>query len=463
MPKTKTSKRQPVARRPVALLVTVLCLALLLALLLLWAIASQTGFFLRHTTVIRCGGETVDGAMFAVYYKETLITLTAGVEDYDPDTSSTAQAHPGGGTWHDYVLAETKQAVTRMAVLAAVAADEGQDAIAAHQAAEEYMDALNAAAPRGKEAYITARYGQGVRESDVYRAAALYARAAARATALAETTYTAEEREAAYAANASAFALADYIAYPVKVDIAGITDPDEMRQAYAAAEARAQSIAAAGDEGDFLDRLQADMQGADGTLTTTEMQKKIAALYRTYVPADTAGLAAAWATDPARQTGDTAVLGATGDYTVVYCLSPAGKREDRTANAWQIVIPFADHMDIAATFAAAQERLDALTSTEAFATDPAATYLSAADFVGIERAVADWLAADHPAGATAIRLTKAGYAILCYVSPSPYAAWEWQAITALQEAEYAAMQAAYPARVKGAVDLPQAALLSSTQ
>lgn len=464
MSKTNIPARHPAGRR--AAIIATVCAVVLLALLVTWALALQSGFFLRHNTVIRCGEEKIDTAMFAVYYKENLLILTEGAEGYDPATPADRQPYADGKTWHDHVREVTEQDATRMVVFAAAAGAEGQDTAAARVLAEEYMDAFEAAARTQRisaDAYAAARYGKGVRETDVARAAGLYARASLRAAALAEKTYTAAEREAAYTANAADFALADYIAYPVKVDLDGIADPDAMREAYIRAEARAKRIAVAQDEDAFIAAVQADMAGVAPALSAADIRRKTAALYHYLVPAGDTDIAVKWATAPIRAVGDTAVLGATGDYTVVFCLAPADRRTDKPAEAWQIMISYADHATRADAYAAATDRLSRLAGVDGFAVDPLATYLPAAYYGTVEKPIADWLTADRTAGDTAVIEAQDGYAILCYAAPSPFAVWEWQAIHALQEAEYTAMQATYPVTLRSGVTLPQAALTVSSQ
>ncbi|MBQ8858831.1 MAG: hypothetical protein IJ012_03470, partial [Clostridia bacterium] len=372
------------------------------------------------------------------------------------------QNYAGSVTWHDRVNELLLPTLTRMLVLAST--QEESDAI--DRAAEANLALLRAtAAARGETAkeYITARYGKGITEGDVRRAAQLYARASLGADYLAGKVYTHEEREAIFAADPNTFLLCDYIAYSVEADYTDISTPDEMREAYIKAEARAKEIAEAKGENGFISAVTKDLKEKYPNLSTAELQRKIADLYVYHSPKKTAGIAATWAADPARKVGDIAMLGETGDYTVVYCLTPAAKRVDLTAEVWQIFFPFADYADTTATYEAARAKKSALVGLAAYENEPTAVLLPAAHRGNVEMAIGNWLYGARSAGDTVIAEGKDGYYLLCYADLSPYTVWEWQAISALQEADYAAWLAETPVKTRKVPKLPEAAMTRSTQ
>lgn len=460
----KTGARPPKAdKKEKIFLAGAIVAILLLAALVFVAVASQTGFFLRSGTVLRRGGDKIDGAMYTVFYKEKLLEITEGEKSYDPAKLANEQNYAGSVTWHDRVNDLLMPVLTRMLVLAST--QEETDAI--NRAAEANMALLRAtAASRGESAkeYITARYGKGITEEDVRRAAEFYLRASLGADYLAGKVYTPEEREAAFNADPNAFLLCDYIAYSVEADYADVSTPDEMRDAYAKAEARAKKIAEASGESSFINAIKVDLKERYPSLSNDEIARKIADLYVFHSSKKTAGLAATWAGDSARRVGDTAVLGATGDYTVVYCLTPAVKRADLTAEVWQIFFPFADYdNDKIATYEAARAKKSALIGLAAYENEPTATHLPAAHRGNVELSVGNWLRGARSAGDTMIAEGKEGYYLLCYADLSPYTVWEWQAINALQEGEYAAWLADEPVKTRKVPKLPEAAMTRSTQ
>ena len=451
-------------------LFSAIALVLLLATLVFVAVASQTGLFLRGTAVLRRGDEKVDGAVYAVYYKEKLLEITEGKESYDPAKPADEQNYAGSVTWHKRVNELLLPTLTRMLVLAST--QEESDAVT--RAAEAKVALLRAtAAARGEttKEYITARYGKGITESDVRRAAEFYVRASLGADYLAGKVYTHEEREAIFKADQNAFLLCDYIAYAVEVDFTNVSTPDEMREAYIKAEARAKTIAEAKGENGFRAAVTADLKERYPKISTDDIARKIADLYVFHSSKKTAGLAATWASDSTRKVGDTAVLGETGDYTVVYCLTPAIKRADLTAEVWQIFFPFADYdNDKTATYEAAMAKRDVLNTggtqdkLNAFSNDADAIYLSSAHLGNVEYSVGKWLSSgSHSPGKIAPVEGKDGYYLLCYVDLSPYMVWEWQAIKALQEADYAAWLADEPVKTRKVPKLPEAAMTRSTQ
>lgn len=441
----------------------VIALLLLFATLVFVAIGAQTGLFLRGTAVLRRGGEKIDGAVYTVYYKEKLLEITDGKTNYDAAKPANEQNYAGSVTWHDRVNELLLPTLTRMLVLASTQAEN--DAI--DRAAEADMALLRATATaRGETAaeYITARYGKGITEADVRRAAKLYVRASLGADQLAGKVYTPEEREAVFNADKNAFLLSDYIAYSVTADYTNVSTPEEMRAAYAKAEARAKEIAEAVGENAFISAIKDDLKSKYPNLSVDETQRKIAELYVFHASKKTGGAAAAWAADAARRVGDTAVLGETGDYTVVYCLTPAVRREDLCAEVWQIFFPFADYdNDKTATYEAARAKKSALIGLAAYENDPTAVFIAAAHRGNTEMAIGDWLYKPRSSGDTVIAEGKDGYYLLCYADLSMYTVWEWQAIYALQDAEYAAWLAETPVKVRKIPKLPQAAMTRSTQ
>ena len=105
----------------------------------------------------------------------------------------------------------------------------------------------------------------------------------------------------------------------------------------------------------------------------------------------------------------------------------------------------------------AQDKLNA------FSNDVDAIYLSSAHFGNVEYSVGKWLIGSRSSGDIAPVEGKEGYYLLCYADLSPYTVWEWQAIKALQEGEYAAWLADEPVKTRKVPKLPEAAMTRSTQ
>ena len=154
-------------------------------------------------------------------------------------------------------------------------------------------------------------------------------------------------------------------------------------------------------------------------------------------------MVARWAFDAARTAGDTAVLGANGDYTVVYCLSPAKKQTGNTANFWQMFIPIPEEDDRDERYFDVLDIFGSLNGVAGYR-DRAAQVGDVSLVQNAWRAelpaeVADWLDKSHHAGDSSLIETEEGFYLVCFDSVGELAVWEKQAAGILQEEEYAAL------------------------
>ncbi len=409
-----------------------------------------------HATVMQTPHETVSRAMFSYFYYDYLADYTA--EGFDPDVSPAEQPYPGGGTYQDVILREVDTTVRRMLVFA-----EGVSADAAGTAAaQETVTRLQARATAdGKtlDAYLQATYGRGVGEADVRAAASLAARAAARYETLSQKTYTKEERDAVYAENPAAFCTVDYLAYDIRVTLPEGASFDEARELYHAAEQRAQALAACRSEAAFLAAVADDGKATEPNLSYGERLARRNALYRYHIPASDPALATAWAAEEGRAAGDSAVLGATGNYTVVFLLRTPSPSGEHRGNGRYFLLPYADYLSEALAQQAADELLSAFCQSgggeEAFGAlaeehhrGSGSTYLTNIGHGDAEKPIADWLTASgRTPGDCATVATSRGVAVLYATGISSLTVWEDQAVSLLQEREYAALLAASGLRV----------------
>lgn len=427
--RTKHTAKHHRATAWIALLL--LLFALALTALGVW----HSGALLSRLAVLRGENASVDGAIYSVCYGDIYAALA---EDATQDADLRAEA-----------IERTEEKLSRALVFYGLAKAEGKiDSYGDYvrEAGERALASLReAASVKGKSesAYIKARYGRGVRAKDVARTAEFFAVAELRARELAEKLYTAEEREAAFAANSDKLLLADCIAYSVKVKLPANATPDEMRDAYLEAESRAQKIAAATNKADFVAAMQADYRAANAPTTADAVNAMTQKAYRYHISVKENDMVARWARDPARTAGDTAVLGANGDYTVVYCLSPAKKQTESTANFWQMLIPLAADADRDAAYMEALDIFGAMSGIE--------DYRDRADRVGdvclvrnawraeLSHEVADWLDRPHNTGDSSILETEEGFVLICFDSVGELAVWEKQAASILQEEEFSSL------------------------
>jgi hypothetical protein len=336
-----------------------------------------------------------------------------------------------------------------MLVFAETAYREGvADAAAAREAADACILNLRAeAAELGKPFadYLRSRYG--VEEAVVRRAEELAALAEARYRTFAAEIYTAEKRFEKYEQNPHAYRMADVISYAVSVDLAGISGEEAMRAEFLRAETRAKQIAAAVGEGAFLAAIEADMREENPSLSDREVKAALQKAYVYHIPAAAQGHAGTWVNEAGRKAGDTAVLGETGYYTVVYCVAAPRLVEGYRADAQYIFVPYTDHLTEAQTKETADsilaEFLDGAKSGASFSVlaerhSKAAEHLfSAVTYGDVDRPLADWLTdSARKAGDTAVIAGFEGYYVLHYTARAPLPLWEELVTDALREDDY---------------------------
>ena len=441
-------------------LVGVLCAGLMVIALVFGAVSlarSCQGDIALSTPHYR-----VDTAMLAYYFYDYYHAELGEKGDayaaagLDPEKPLGEQIYKGETTWEAHFMAEVKASLRRMLVFAEVAYKEGvapSYAEKCRQAADETVAALQIEAEENGQAladYLAAQYSNRVDEATVRRAEELSALAEARYAIFAAETYTEEERMALYATRPDDFKTGDVIAYSIKVDMAGLTGEAAIREAYQQAEARAQTLAAAGSEEAFCAAMAADLQAQNPGYTARTVARRVDEAYIYHIPAAATGLAEDWLNEPGRQAGDTAVLGATGDYTVVYCLNAPREVTYHRASARYILLPYAAYQ----TDALAREAADGLLTDflagapsakdfEALAlqhTAAAGIALERVAYGDIEKPLCDWLTDEaRGAGDTAVIAGVEGYYILYYTEKAPLPLWQELIADALREADYRVM------------------------
>ncbi len=455
-------------RKKRLLRVTAVILAALLLLLAGWGvfdlIARRTGLRLRQTTAYSTPHCRVSGAMLAYYYHSyCALDIAANGDDYEArgldlekPLSEQLYDEKSGKTWAAYFEEPVSAALLRMVVFAEAAYREGlgaEDAAAAEEAASTAVASLlgeGASLGRSLSEHIEALYGRGVREADVYEAERLAAIAEKRQSAWEADVFTPAERQALYEANPQSFSVADAIVYRIIADTDGLI-PDEYRDEYARAEARAQALAAAGSEEDFLAAVRADLLSESPEMSARALEKEIESLYLTELPYATPDAVHRWLFSADRAAGDAVALGSVGDYTVVFCRSAAVAPTYRSAAIRRIFFPYTAGASEASVLAGAEALLAGFAggsgNEAAFAALAVEHGEDAVALAGglvpsatrgnCERALADWLfLSEHIPGETAVVPAAFGVYLVYYVEESPYPLWEEWAITRLRGSEY---------------------------
>lgn len=438
------------------------------AFLLVCALLLLVGLAFGVASLARgCAGEValstphcrIDADMLTYYFYDYYMAELADARaDYiekglDPTKPLGEQMYDAKTSWEGYFLSAVKASLRRMLVFAEAAHREGvapSYTAECQAAAEATVASLRRAATDAGvtlEAYLAACYGERVSEETVRRAAELSALAEARYRVLAEKTYTEEERMALYAQDPGAYQTGDVIAYSVKVNLPQGGGEDEVRAAYLAAESRANAIAAARDEQAFRAALTADLQEAYPSYTARKISARVDDAYIYHIPAAATGLVEDWLHTDGRADGDTAVLGETGNYTVVFCLAAPREVTYHRASAQYILLPYANyHTEVQAEEAAEallSEFLSGAQTAEAFATLAAehgstgSSVFSSVTYGDLEKPLCDWLMAEgRTVGEVAVLAGQEGYYLLRYAETSPLPFWQELVANALQEAEY---------------------------
>lgn len=455
-------------------------LLILLAALLLFgagygifsAIAGPHGYFLRRTAVMQTPHYTVDGAMMAYYYYDLYQTKLEELgtelenEGLDPTKPLKEQTRPNGETWYDYFMTDALDYVRRILVFAEAAYTLGDSEADAEESADAtYADLTARASEEGVTLanYITAHYGEGVKEADVRRAIDLSAYAYLRFEKLAATTYTAAELEAAYRENPAAYFAVDYIIYPVKANVSSTADESEMREAFLAAETAARTLAAAKSEKEFTNALGDILREKDATLKNYEVNHLISDAYVYAARPTGQDELSLWLADSRRRAGDTFVFGENGDYRAVYFLRAEQRISYSRVSMRHVLLSYNDYPMVSETKTAADRLLaDFLADSPseekfadlvlAFSAD-SATVASGGLYTDIgrgtlEKGLTDWLLADgRTKGETAVIQSAYGYHIVYFVGANELAVWEEEATAALQEKTYTAYLAAANLRI----------------
>lgn len=243
------------------------------------------------------------------------------------------------------------------------------------------------------------------------------------------------------------------MAYTIKVDLSSLEGEAETRAEFLRAEARAKQIAAAGSEAAFLAAAEADLQAEQPGLSARALASALDAMYVYHIPTAAQGLAARWVNADGRQAGDTAVLGETGNYTVVFCLAAPHPSSVYRVNAQYAYFPYQSYMTEAQAAAAAEDLLSDFRaggqSSTSFAALAAAhatedgNRFTSVTYGDVERPLCPWLMAEgRKAGDTAAIAGHTGYYVLYFEGRSSLPLWEELVVDALQEEEYRTLLAA---------------------
>lgn len=428
------------------------------------AIAGPRGFFLRRTVVMTSRHFEIDGGMLSYYYYDLYHTCLAEEGDaltaagLDPTKPLKEQRRAEDGqSWYDYFMTDTLDYVRRILVFAEVARAAGDGFEAADSATADtlaYLSTEAAAEGMSLASYITARYGEGVSEEDVRRAVRLSAYALGRFDLLTATVYSEAELEAAYQKDPASYKKIDYILYRIEAEVSDTASEEDMREAYLKAESEANHLASAASEAEFAARLEELLHEKYQNRKSYEIRHMISDCYRyEESPVDGPGLLR-WLSDSRRETGETAVHGENGDYTVVYFLGKHERLNYQKVSMRHILLPYGNYqMTVDAETAAKrilEEFLAGEATEEAFAdlvlrhTADSATLQNGGLYTDIgygslEKGLCDWLLdSTRKAKDTAVLQSAYGYHVVLFIGRNPLPVWQEEATLALQEEAYEA-------------------------
>lgn len=214
------------------IIIAVVAVLLVLVALTVFNLSKDQGWFEGNDVVMNTENFSVTDGMFAYFFRETFMNtynmyasfLGDNVSSYIDASKSLKEQSYGDGTWYDYILGQTKDAVTEYLSLCERAREKGISL-----ESEDY-DSINTAINSLKESsktakypsvgdYIRAVFGVGVNESKIRRAleieqlAQKYAR-----KVVADVDVSDEVLEAKYAEDPIKYDEVDYLTYTFKYE-----------------------------------------------------------------------------------------------------------------------------------------------------------------------------------------------------------------------------------------------------
>ncbi|MGN1345251.1 MAG: peptidylprolyl isomerase [Eubacteriales bacterium] len=463
--------RKKEKRNSIIITVCVILVAVLIVGLLVFNRLTDSGFFLRSKTAAESENYEVDGAMMTYFYHSNYQNYAAYASYLGIDSSTSLKAQEcsisSGMTWFDYFASLTKSYVNELLALCEAAKANGVSLDDAdYDAIDASMDSLTETAKAygyTVNQYLITAFGAGVNSKDVKHCLELTALASKYSDQyLASLTYSDEQLEAYYEANSADFDGVDVIAITIPSSTYQETDDDgnpvgDATAASDKAQAKANEIAAAADADAFNAAIR-DFLLNDRGSSEDEVDAMVEQCYSPHVTASTISDVAEWAFSAS--VGETKVSGEAGasQYTVYY-LAKEAYRDDTPGRDIRHILfsnnTYDDDSKVNEVYAEwesagfTEEKF--LELNDLYNEDSSITNGGLYENVQEGQMVTefnDWMFdASRKPGDHGIVETTYGWHIMYYVGESERAAWEAEAIDALQSADYTDLVETYSAGV----------------
>ena len=326
MAKSNNPSRKNSEGTGIGIKITLIAVAVLCVLALVYAIVSGTGILARSTTAMTVGKDNISAAELKQFYADTRASNGYYLQMYGYDVSSAAFdaqscLFDSSKTWKEYFLEQAENTAQQVSILYQRAKEQGMTVSdTRQQEVNEFMTNIQETADSygySLSKYISLAFGTGIRKSDVeaYRAK----------RALASTYYdsllegfgiTDADIDAYYEENKDSYDVADYYAYEVKYETftydassteEGAPTSEEDAQAKTtaskkAAEKTANAIFAAlsADGSNFDEAVLANIDNSDEGFET--------ALYENSKISGLSGASGDWLKDAGRKNGDATLV-----------------------------------------------------------------------------------------------------------------------------------------------------------
>lgn len=459
-------------RNSIIITVCVILAAALVIGLTVFNRLTDTGYFLRSKTAAESENYEVDGAMMTYFFHSNYQSYAGYASYLGFDTGISLKAQEcslyesgSGYTWFDYFAALSQSYVNELLALCEAAKANGVTLDDADKASiDASIDNLTAMAEAYGytiNQYLITAFGAGINTKDVKNCMELTALASKYSTQyMASLSYSDEQLEAYYDANKASFEGVDVIAITIPASTYQETDADgnpigNASGFSAAAEAKAKEIAAAGSADEFNAAIRDYLLNDRGN-AEEDLDAMVEQCYSEHVTASALSSAADWAFSAS--VGDTYVSGGSGasQYTVYYLAKTAYRDDTPGRNIRHILFTNTTYADDTAANEVYAEWEAAGFTEEKFLElnnlyneDSSITNGGLYENVQEGQMVTefnDWMFdASRKTGDHGIVETTYGWHIMYYAGESEYAAWQAEALSALQNNDYTKMVEQYAA------------------
>ncbi len=340
MAKSKNPSRKNDAGTGIGIKITLIAVAVLCVLALVYAIVSGTGLLARTTTAMTVGGDQISTADLQMYYADARATCLStygyylslyGYDYTSPTFDAQSCLFDSSKTWKEYFTEQAEDTAEQVSILAQEATKAGMTTSEDRQKElDTFMDTLAETAESNGyslKKYVKLAFGSGIRVSDVEDYRAKRALASTYYDYLKESFAIGDsEIDAYYSENPDNYDVATYYAYDVAYETftydASSTE-EGAPTSEADAEARTEAARAAAEEtaNAIYSALKADGSNFDDVVLANIENSDES--YETSLHEDTAissltGESGTWLTAEGRKSGDMAVVEdeTNGKYTV---------------------------------------------------------------------------------------------------------------------------------------------------